>query len=441
MAGGRFRDGRLPAVLLPALLLLRIASLLLIGRPASPGWEGRIFYSDTNTYLYAAQDLADGEQDKPLYRTPGYPVFLLLTRDLAGPPWTATMVLHQIFEFLTALTVAAASTPFLGKTAGRWAGVYYLLLPSGLIYSSFMIPDVAASFLIALSGLLWLRVKEDTGLPRAALLGAAGGVCFALALFLKPVVLYAPAVYAALAFLPRAGGWRARALFAAMVLLVNTGAYMALREHNRRSFGLSGVSTQDTFELMGRTVQIADYRGLGVGGERFWSFRDSLMAASTLNGAVDWNTRDSIYRAVTRDAFLSNPLRVAYFELSRWPKFFVNLDGHQPYLGITPRDRKPPLYVAVSSILQLPLGIALLASLLKKEIRDRLGRLFPLGMAWFLYAVPVIGPIASFRYGLLFYWALVPFAAACLPVFFESSHRRVKAVEAFTSMIQKKVRP
>jgi hypothetical protein len=39
-------------------------------------------------------------------------------------------------------------------------------------------------------------------------------------------------------------------------------------------------------------------------------------------------------------------------------------------------------------------------------------RLFWLGLAWFLVWIPLTGPNSSFRYGLMFYWALAPFTAA-----------------------------
>ncbi len=399
----------MPAAALALIACLRIAGLFLVGDPWSTEWEHRIFYSDTYSYLHAADELADGSQNMPLFRVPGYPLLLLGTRDLCGPAWTATMIIHQIADLLTALVVVAVSTPLLGKVRGIWSGAFYLALPSGILYSSFMIPDILVACLIALSGLLWLRTPPGASPARGALNGLLGGLCFSSALLLKPVVLYAPLIYLALVFIPKNRGRLARALFAVMLALPSTGTYLILRNHNERSFGLPGISTQDALEPMGRMVQIADYRGTGVGGETFWTFEDSLSNEALRDGVVDWGRRDSLFRAVTREAVLSNPLRVAYFELTRWPKFFVNLDGHQPYLGITPRNAKPLWYVALTSMIQFPLGIALLAALAVPGIRRRLGRVFWLGLAWFLYCVPVIGPIASFRYGLMFYWALVPF--------------------------------
>lgn len=398
-----------PAATAAAILLLRIAALFVIGAPGSEAWEGRISYTDTSSYLHATADLEDGTQDEPLFRTPGYPLFLIATRDIAGPRWTATMVLQQLADLITALVVIAASAPVLGRAGAAWAGALYLLLPSGIIYSSYLIPDVIVAMLIALSGLLWLWTGPGSTVPGALSRGLLGGLCFAAALLLKPVVLYAPSVYFALAFVPPRPGRLARAVFASALASLCLLAYLLLRSHNMAAFGLPGMTTQDAFEPMGRMVQMADYQGVGVGGAKFWRFRDSLETLSSVDGVIDYGMRDSVFRAATRDAFRHDPARVFYFEFTRWPKFFVNLDAHRPYLGTTPTDRKPLLYAGLSTILQFPLGIALAAAILSKRIRRRLDRLFWLGLAWFLYSVPVIGPIASFRYGLMFYWALVPF--------------------------------
>jgi hypothetical protein len=171
-------------------------------------------------------------------------------------------------------------------------------------------------------------------------------------------------------------------------------------------------------------VQITDYRGNGAGGERFRDFTDSLESVSMIGGRIDYRMRDSVFRAATREAVLSDPLRVAYFELSRWPKFFVNFSGNQPYLGLTSADRKPLLWIILTTLPQLLLGAGLFSAILSGDVRRRLGGLFWLGLGWFLYCIPVVGPIASFRYGLMFYWALVPFVSVSAEVLWKRRGRR-----------------
>lgn len=413
----------LPAVLLPALAVLRIAGVLFIGRPGSEAWERKISYSDTYSFIYAAEQYSDGTPDSPLLRTPGYPLILLATRDLLGSRWTATMLANQLFELLTALVIVRITSSALGRLAGLWSGVFYLILPSGIIYSSFMIPDVLIAFFSALTGFFWLKASAGPSRTRAAGLGLAAGFCFALGFLIKPVMLFASTLYLALA-LPYHDAKRTGVLFGVMAILPCVAVYFPLRLYNQNNFGLPGLTTQDALEPMGRAVQMADFHGLGQGGKDFWLFRDSLEALARENGVMNWSARDSIFRKAALEALVSNPVRVVYMEISRWPKFFVNLDGHQPYLGLTPSDRKPVWYSALTTVLQFPLLLGLLHALFKTGARRRLGRLFRLGMGWFLFTVLAVGPIASFRYGLLFYWALVPFAAVYAESFLPGRERK-----------------
>lgn len=80
-------------------------------------------------------------------------------------------------------------------------------------------------------------------------------------------------------------------------------------------------------------------------------FKDSLEALSTVNGEIDYGMRDSILRAET-------------------------------------------------------------GRILLPAVRRGMDWLIWLGLAWFLVWIPLAGPISSFRYGLMFYWALAPFAAS-----------------------------
>jgi len=409
---------------LAAVFLLRVAAIIMIGSPGSDSWESRIFYSDTYSYLDTANDLADGTQDEPSFRLPGYPILMLATMDLAGPRWTATIILQQIADLLTALIVAAIASPIIGRTKAIWAGVFYLILPSGVIFSSLVIPDVLTALFTAVSGLLWLRSARQIDPRRGALSGLAAGLALSVGTLLKPVLLYSPVVYCALVFIPPRRGRVSRAVFASITTIAVISTALLVRAGNIAAFGLSGLTTQDAFEPMGRMVQITDYNGNGADLGRFRDFTDSLEASSMVGGRIDYGIRDSLFRAVTREAVRSAPLRVLYFELTRWPKFFINFSGDQSYLGLTPSDRKPIAWVILSTLPQITLGLGLLYTILSREVRRRLGDLFWLGLGWFLYCVPVIGPIASFRYGLLFYWALVPFLFVSVEVFYRRCTRR-----------------
>ncbi len=409
-----------------ALMVLRIAGILLVGRPGSPGWISRISFSDTGSYQIAAEDLADGRQDEASYRVPGYPLLILATE---GDDCLSLVLLQQAADLATALAMAAAAAPFIGPGASLAAAGLLLALPSGVIFSTRLIPDCWIGLAACLSALLWLR-SEKVGMARRLSLAGTAGLVLSAGTMLKPVLLYAPSVYLALSFLPRRAGLGARLTAVAVMALASQTGPLILRSFNRAAFGLDALSTQDAFEPMGRAVMGADYHGMREGGDRFWLFRDSLSALATTGGRLDFEARDSLFREVAMDAVLSNPLGLAVFELTKWPKFFINLDGHQPYLGLTPINRKPVWWTVLTSLMQLPAGIALFAAISSAALRRRLGPLFGLGVAWFVYAALVYGPIASYRYGQIFYWSLAPFV---IELFRLCRSRQREAIPAATT--------
>jgi hypothetical protein len=398
--------------LLPAaaVLLVRVALVLAVGRPGSPGWEGRILYSDSHSYLHAAGDLADGRQDEPHFRTPGYPLLLDATSG-GGGGWTLTILLQQAADFACAASVSAMALPFIGPAGAGLAALVLMLLPSGIIYSAYLIPDILVALAAALSGLLWTRLDPAAGTRRAVLQGLAAGLCLSAGLLLKPVAAAAPAVYFALVAMPGPGR-AARLIFAAALTVPCLAVYMALRAFNLAAFGLPGLTTQDALEPLGRAVAITDYRGMSDDIDGFWLFEDSLERLAVRNGSLDYGLRDSIYRAETGRILLSAPLRALIVETTRWPKFFANFDGHIPYPGVPPDPRKPVWWWLPTSIPHLLVGVSLASAILLPAVRRGMDRLFWLGLAWFLVWIPLTGPNSSFRYGLMFYWALAPFAAA-----------------------------
>jgi len=342
-----------PAV---AILAARILLVLVIGRPWSPGWESRILYSDSHSYLRAAGDLSDGAQDEPQYRMPGYPLILLAAEDLLGGGWTGLLVLQQLADLATALVAARLASTVLGASSAGPAATLYMLLPPGIIYSAYLIPDAIGALLAACTGLIWMMTTAGGSLRASMVGGLASGCLLSAALLLKPAAVAGPAVYIVLCIAPgpsRTG----RMVFAALLLLPFLAVHAGLRSHNMSTFGLPGLTTQDALEPLGRAVTITDYKGLGDDIAGFWQFADSLERQAVVEGRIDYSARDSIFRSATLEALGSNPLRAAWMELTRWPKFFLNRDGHIPYPGLPPSSGKPLWGLGPTSLPVLPLGI------------------------------------------------------------------------------------
>lgn len=404
-------------VILVLLFLLRVAGVVALGKPWSPSWEGRISSTDTEGYFVAMDDLSDGVQDAPSFRVPGYPLLLLWTRHIPPFDWLGMILLQQFAELFTSLVCMWIARPVLGRTAGFAAAVLYMALPSGWIFSGKLLPDVWAGSLAAASGLAWLKAVDSTDRPRMAF-SAACGLSIALGVLVKPVFLYVPVLYSILTIFTRGLGPVRKLSTIAAICAFGLASPLALREWNSLRFGLSGLTTQDAFEPSARAVGFSGYRGMEGLGPRteLFAFMDSLQNLAATDGRIDYSMRDSIFRSVMMDALRYDPGRIALQYATKWPKFFVNVAGDPCYFGLTPAGTQPMWWVLLTSTVQslLPAGFA--AALLVRGNREgeRTRRILALGVAWFAYTFAVIGPIATFRYGMLFYWSLTPGAALFL---------------------------
>lgn len=402
------------AAVIAALAFLRMAAIVAVGSPFdTPSWPGAVLITDHESYMQLASDLMDGVQDSPAYRTPGYPLYMLLTMDLLPAPWLATVLLQQLADALVAAMCFLASRRVSGDLPALAASSLYMLLPSGLIWTSRVAPDVWAGLFACASGSAWLAAVRSPS-PRARVaLGLSTGLCLSLGSFVKPVFAPAPLVYAvAAAATPRIRFHWKVALVACVALAAAPGPILQ-RQANSNRFGLDALTTQDSFEPMGRTLVSTGYLGFVDDGSVFL-FRDSLEHLFTVCGRLDYAKRDSVFRRLTLEAVRYDPMGLAIEELTRWPKFFVNLAGNVSYIGLTPEDRKPLGWALATSVVQSMLLLAAIAAPFLRRTRRTAGPELALAASWAAFTALACGPIASFRYGLLFYWSLVPLAAMLL---------------------------
>jgi hypothetical protein len=142
--------------LLLGAFLSRIVLLCVIGQPWDDArWKDWIWTWDTNGYVQHADDLADWHQDSPSFRLPGYPIFLLLTRDILGWPYAGTVVVQQVLSVANGLLIALILVPLIGRSA-LWGVAFVLFEPFSLFYSFKILPETVAIVCQILSTWLFL---------------------------------------------------------------------------------------------------------------------------------------------------------------------------------------------------------------------------------------------------------------------------------------------
>jgi hypothetical protein len=232
----------------------------------------------------------------------------------------------------------------------------------------------------------------------------------------KQVLLYSPVVYGALLLADRRPGPGVKLLALAAMVSVFVAMPLGWRAFNRSAFGLDAYSTQDAFEPLGRVAILAGLTDQ----QTVWSgeYTAPLDSLAMVDGRVDPGTRDSIYRARTREIVLSAPFRILLPHFTSWPRFFNIGYAHQILRSMRIEESGLPLlaWKIVLLIIYLLLAAGLATGLLVARVRRRMKPVLKLLAGWSVFAILIYGPLATTRYGLTFYWALIVTSATAFAI-------------------------
>lgn len=400
---------------LASALALRAAVLISAGRPWDAGtWSAWTIDPDSHGYLALASDLSDGVQDSASTRTPGYPVFLAATGAASGSTLPA-VILQQLVDVAT----AAIAGLMAGRSGGnRWwtASLAYLLMPAPAVYSSRILPDCILALVCAVTCLVWLSAGGRSGMR--VLVAACGmiGLLLSAGTLVKPALMFASVVYAILVLANREVALRGRALAVAVLLATSSAGPLALRFHNRVSFGLDAISAQDGYEQAGRVWVLT---GRATQLEFLTEVKDSVDLMATVDGTVDFGLRNRIYREMALSEFSEHPAEVLVPHVTSWPRFFsTGIGGTLRYMGLPPNSPLSLPLKAAGALLYLSMPVGLILGALSKRIRSSIGPLLALAGAWMAVMALVHGPLAGPRYGLTFFPVLCAAATASLWLLF-----------------------
>lgn len=413
LTGGR----RIPSVLVASALAVRTAVLLSAGQPWNPeAWSAWTIEPDSHGYMALAADLSDGVQDSASTRTPGYPAFLLVSDAAVGS--TLPIVLLQQFADIATAFLAGLMARRAG--CGRWwiVSMIYLLLPAPAVASSRILPDTLLALVSAATCLVWLSARDSDVTGTLIARHGTIGLLLSAGALIKPVFVFAPAVYVILALFSKTGTFRARALAVLALLAASSAGPVLWRVHNRTSFGLDAISAQDGYEQAGRVWVLT---GRATQLEFLTDVKDSVEDLSTVDGVPDYALRGRIYREMALTGLSTHPAEVLIPHLASWPRFFsTGTGGTLRYLGL-PADSALSVLIKVAGalvILSLPAGFA--AGVVIGRVRRKLGPLLALAGSWMAVMSLVHGPLAGPRYGLTFFPVLCAAGTASLCILLRS---------------------
>ncbi len=190
---------RTPWAIVGAALALRW--WLLVAAIVVSGNQPRIYEPDSTGYVALATSLVNGDafaqQGEPeLYRTPGYPVFLMLGVELGkhrtgdDPANFAVFSQGVIGAATVGLAFHLALALNLGVVVARRAAWLLAVEPLSILYANKVLTETVFTFLMTASVLLLVQYGRRPTTGRIA----AAALALALSIYVRPVAYYLPAV-------------------------------------------------------------------------------------------------------------------------------------------------------------------------------------------------------------------------------------------------------
>lgn len=237
-------------------LILIIAVLVIAGIFYSFAWpEAPLTVEDTRGYLPVAADLADGRLEKLHFRTPGYPLILLLTGSTQTP--TRALFYLQLGMYLTAILMLASILR--QEVKHGWVTFLFLilaLLPPAIEYTSIALPEITTLFFITTAFFCFYHSLKRSSIPWSI----AAGLCLAFTAITRPdyqLFSLFLGIFLALFFiiLRQKRVWLRSVLPLLLVSLIGIGAYVAF---NYRTFRFPGIAYYSGITSTAKTVTMLE---------------------------------------------------------------------------------------------------------------------------------------------------------------------------------------
>jgi 4-amino-4-deoxy-L-arabinose transferase-like glycosyltransferase len=285
------------------------------------GLEGEYLEEDSGFYLWLADILREhhvfsqSEQapfSPHIFRTPGYPAFLVLLHKLgmASPYWTAFW--QELIYGLSVLLFYRYGKTFFGEKLTRIAVVFLLLEPGGLSTPKMILSETL--FLPFLFGGLfaigyYLRFFNWRYL-------ALAGVLMGIGAYIRPAILFFP-VIAALALVIFAFRDKKRWLHASVLIITFIMVISPWLLRNYYHFGKLVMSGQQSNMLANYHVPVVWESALGI---PFWKGHKQIKAQ--VNQAVE-EKAEVLQRRLNTIEILEVEQQLAFIELKKYPWHYL----------------------------------------------------------------------------------------------------------------------
>lgn len=413
--------------ILPAILglafLLRLPLFLL-----NLGHEERFFTPDSARYVALGTSFEESYFDQTsqlfgfsLLRTPGYPALIRIVYALAGPrPWAVILVQVALGLSIVWLVYLLAARLF-GLRAARWAALAFSVDPISIILVSYLQPEVLFTLALVAGTLAWVRGLQE----RSWGWGLAAGTVFGLAVLVRPIALYLPALLVPAGWFLHGGRWPRRLIFTLSLILAFAAPVGGWVARNVEVTGVPMVSTVESINILFYRAAgaVAEEEGISIDEARARLARLAWQRAGPGLNDAEWAR---VAGALGVEILLDHPVGAA----KTWGKGAVRLlvgpgrDELLRLLGIESRTQLASVLLVGLEVVLYGLVMAGGALGLRQLVKD--GRWFELSVLslFLLYFVVVSSGVEAysrFRVPMMPFFAVLAGYGSAVAVFGRSS--------------------
>lgn len=210
-----------------------------------------------------------------IFRTPGYPMFLLLGAPFGRAGWRVAMIAQATMDVALVYLTFLLGTLICNRRVGLYAAVFQALSPVAAAASVRILSDSVFAFLLTLTVLLVVH-HIKTGRWWSVL---SAGLVAAMACYVRPVGLLCCAVVAVVLLARHGGGWKRSGAFAGVVLAL-LGPWLVRNFVVADYLGMSSFAGDSMYYFSAAEV-LARVDNIDVASER-WRLRSEDRAATDL---------------------------------------------------------------------------------------------------------------------------------------------------------------
>lgn len=290
-----------------------------------------------------------------LIRTPGYPAFIRVVYEVAGQRAWAIILVQIALGVATVGLVYGLAGRLFGLPTAPWASLALAVDPISILLANYVQPEILFTFLLVGGSYIWIRGLQEHNW----IFGAAAGIVLGMAVLVRPIGLYLPAILIPASLILYGGAWKRRLAFAFALLLAFSAPVGGWIAHNAQETGVPTLTTVESHNLLYNRAAGAIREDEGISLERARAQLDRELARR-VEPQLNEAERSQVATSLAIETLLDHPVG-AIKSWTRGAVFLLGGPGRDELLdllGIRSRTRATSVVLVALEFLVYGLIVA-----------------------------------------------------------------------------------